>query len=45
MQSGSVRENIVFGADPGSVNLEKVKEVINACCLKPDVDMWQYGDQ
>ena len=42
VQSGSVRENITFSGD---TNLERVNEVIDACCLRPDIDMWQDGDQ
>ena len=45
VQSGSVRENITFCGNTNEVNVERVDEVIDACGLRPDIDMWQDGDQ
>ena len=44
VQSGTVRENILFGCDLANQDLSKVNEVIEACGLAPDVAQWQDGD-
>ena len=44
VQSGTVRDNITFSTDLGSVDEARVKEVIQATGLQADLDMWQDGD-
>ncbi|ORX37805.1 P-loop containing nucleoside triphosphate hydrolase protein [Kockovaella imperatae] len=43
VQSGTIRENITFGK-PEKPDLSRVNEVIDACALRPDVEMWHDGD-
>jgi len=45
VQSGTIRENITFSSKPEDVDLDRVNEVIEACALRPEVDMWPDGDQ
>ena len=47
VQSGTIRNNIAFtfSENPEDVDLNRVNEVIDACGLRPDVDMWPDGDQ
>ena len=45
VQSGSIRENITFGASEDEVDQERVDEVIDACALRHEMDMWPDGDQ
>lgn len=40
--SASVRQNILFGQE---MNRERYDEVINACALKTDFEMFPHGDQ
>ena len=44
VQSGTVRENILFGCDLANQDLSKVNKVIEACGLAPDIAQWQDGD-
>ncbi|XP_053408516.1 multidrug resistance-associated protein 1-like isoform X2 [Mercenaria mercenaria] len=41
IQNATVRENILFGKD---VDQNKYEQVIEACALKPDLDILQGGD-
>jgi ABC-type multidrug transport system fused ATPase/permease subunit len=45
VQSGTIRENITFSAKPEDVDEARVEEIIEACALKPEIEMWQDGDQ
>ena len=45
VQSGTIRENITFSSKPEDVDEDRVNEVIDACALRPEVDMWPDGDQ
>lgn len=40
--SGSIRQNILFGEE---MHKERYDEVINACALKKDFEMFSHGDQ
>ncbi|KPM02317.1 ABC transporter sub-family C-like protein 1 [Sarcoptes scabiei] len=40
--NSTVFENILFGND---FDLDRYKEIINACCLQADIDLLPYGDQ
>ncbi|KAL1815306.1 hypothetical protein ACET3Z_017880 [Daucus carota] len=42
IQSGTIVENILFGKEMDRVWYEKVLE---ACCLKPDLEILSFGDQ
>ncbi|MQL77246.1 hypothetical protein Taro_009652 [Colocasia esculenta] len=42
IQTGTVRENILFGKD---MERQYYEEVIRGCALDRDVEMWAYGDQ
>lgn len=44
IQSGTVRQNILFGSEQKNANEERIKAVIEACGLEPDIAMWQDGD-
>ncbi|WVQ66385.1 uncharacterized protein L199_004565 [Kwoniella botswanensis] len=44
VQSGTIRENITFSAERQDVDLERVHEIIDACALRRDIDMWPHGD-
>jgi ABC-type uncharacterized transport system fused permease/ATPase subunit len=44
IQSGTVRQNILFGSDPDNADEARLKNVITACGLEPDLAMWQDGD-
>ncbi|WVQ83340.1 hypothetical protein IAT38_005479 [Cryptococcus sp. DSM 104549] len=44
VQSGSIRDNITFSSDPEHVDLSRVEEIIDACALRSDVNMWPDGD-
>jgi len=44
VQSGTIRENILFGSDHSQADLARVEQVIEACGLGPDVAQWQDGD-
>ncbi|EIW71607.1 hypothetical protein TREMEDRAFT_27765 [Tremella mesenterica DSM 1558] len=45
VQSGTIRDNITFASKPEDVCPDRVNSVIDACCLRPDVEMWADGDQ
>jgi len=45
IQSGTVRENIIFGSDQKDADEGRLKEVIRACGLEEDIAMWQCGDR
>ncbi len=45
VQSGTIRENITFSSKPEDVDMARVNEVIDACGLRPDIEMWGDGDQ
>ena len=40
--SGSVRENVLFGQE---MDAERYDRVLEACCLKPDLEILKSGDQ
>ncbi|CRK98089.1 CLUMA_CG011457, isoform A [Clunio marinus] len=40
--SGSVRQNILFGQE---MDKERYEDVVNACALKKDFEMFPFGDQ
>jgi ATP-binding cassette subfamily C (CFTR/MRP) protein 1 len=44
VQSGTIRENILFGSDPSDADLNRVNMIIEACGLEPDISQWQDGD-
>ena len=44
IQSGTVRQNILFGSDQRNVDEARIRTVIEACGLEPDIAMWQDGD-
>ncbi|WVQ96140.1 hypothetical protein IAU59_003242 [Kwoniella sp. CBS 9459] len=44
VQSGSIRDNITFSAEEREVDLDRVERIIEACGLRPDIDMWPDGD-
>ncbi|OCF37123.1 hypothetical protein I316_01029 [Kwoniella heveanensis BCC8398] len=44
VQSGTIRENITFSVEQRDVDLAQVEHVIDACGLRPDVEMWPDGD-
>ncbi|WRT69551.1 uncharacterized protein IL334_006538 [Kwoniella shivajii] len=44
VQSGTIRDNITFSADPACVDIARVNQIIDACGLRPDVAMWPDGD-
>ncbi|PLB50805.1 P-loop containing nucleoside triphosphate hydrolase protein [Aspergillus steynii IBT 23096] len=41
IESGTVRENIIFGKD---FRQQWYEQVIEACALKPDLETWKQGD-
>ncbi|ODO10326.1 hypothetical protein I350_02555 [Cryptococcus amylolentus CBS 6273] len=43
VQSGSIRDNVTFSSASGDVDLNRVEEVIGACALRRDVNMWPQG--
>ena len=45
VQSGTIRENITFSSRPEDVDDERVNEIIDACALRPEVEMWPDGDE
>lgn len=42
IQSGNIEENILFGSP---MDKQRYKNVINACCLKKDLELLSHGDQ
>ncbi|KAA8550694.1 hypothetical protein F0562_002378 [Nyssa sinensis] len=42
IQSGNIEENILFGSP---MDMEKYKNVIHACSLKKDLELFLHGDQ
>ncbi|KAL2936008.1 ABC transporter C family member 3, partial [Bienertia sinuspersici] len=42
IQSGTVQENILFGKE---MDLERYDQVLEACCLKKDLEILSFGDQ
>ncbi|WVF68600.1 hypothetical protein IAT40_003369 [Kwoniella sp. CBS 6097] len=44
VQSGSIRQNITFSAEERDVDQRRVEHVIDACGLRPDVELWPDGD-
>jgi ABC-type multidrug transport system fused ATPase/permease subunit len=40
--SGSIRQNILFGQE---MNKHRYEDVVNACALRKDFDMFPHGDQ
>ncbi|XP_056686254.1 ABC transporter C family member 3 [Spinacia oleracea] len=42
IQSSTVRENILFGKN---MDQERYDQVLEACCLKEDLDILSFGDQ
>ncbi|CAH9095193.1 unnamed protein product [Cuscuta epithymum] len=42
IQSGKIEENILFGK---KMDREKYETVIEACCLKKDLEVFSFGDQ
>ncbi|KAL7422108.1 hypothetical protein Q5752_002751 [Cryptotrichosporon argae] len=45
VQSGSIRENITFYDDAEKVDEAWINEVIDACALRPDIDMMADGEE
>jgi len=45
VQSGTIRENITFSSKPEDVDVDRVNEIIDACALRPEVEMWPDGDE
>ncbi len=45
VQSGTIRENITFSSKPEDVDVDQVNEIIDACALRPEVEMWPDGDE
>jgi ATP-binding cassette subfamily C (CFTR/MRP) protein 1 len=45
VQSGSIRDNITFSSPNQDVDIDRVNLIIDACGLRPDVEMWQDGDE
>ena len=45
VQSGTIRENITFSSKPEDVDEARVNEIIDACALRPEVEMWPDGDE
>ncbi|WVQ76019.1 hypothetical protein IAR50_005655 [Cryptococcus sp. DSM 104548] len=43
VQSGSVRDNITFSCSPEGIDADRMENVIEACALKRDVEMWPQG--
>jgi ABC-type transport system involved in cytochrome bd biosynthesis fused ATPase/permease subunit len=44
VKSGTVKDNITFSTVSESVDEEKLKQVIAATGLEPDIDMWQDAE-
>uniref|UniRef100_A0A803L8V8 ABC-type xenobiotic transporter n=1 Tax=Chenopodium quinoa TaxID=63459 RepID=A0A803L8V8_CHEQI len=42
IQSGTVQENILFGKD---MDQQRYDQVLEACCLKKDLEVLSFGDQ
>ncbi|XP_056685318.1 ABC transporter C family member 3 [Spinacia oleracea] len=42
IQSGTVQENILFGKD---MDRQRYDQVLEACCLKKDLEILSFGDQ
>lgn len=42
IQSGNIEENILFGSP---IDKPRYKSVLNACCLKKDLELLAHGDQ
>uniref|UniRef100_A0A164Y1G1 ABC-type xenobiotic transporter n=1 Tax=Daucus carota subsp. sativus TaxID=79200 RepID=A0A164Y1G1_DAUCS len=42
IQSGTIEENIVFGE---GMDKEKYEKILEACCLKKDLEILSYGDK
>uniref|UniRef100_A0ACD5Y4A7 Uncharacterized protein n=1 Tax=Avena sativa TaxID=4498 RepID=A0ACD5Y4A7_AVESA len=42
IQSGTIEENILFGKP---MHRERYREAIRVCCLEPDLEMMEFGDQ
>ncbi len=45
VQSGTIRENITFSSKPEDVDVDRVNEIIDACALRAEVEMWPDGDE
>lgn len=43
VQSGTVQDNITFSSTPGQADTSRIDSVIDACGLRPDIDMWPEG--
>lgn len=43
VQSGTVRDNITFSTD-AMIDQQKIKDVIDATGLQPDIDMWEDAE-
>ncbi|ODN79695.1 hypothetical protein L202_03623 [Cryptococcus amylolentus CBS 6039] len=43
VQSGSVRDNITFSCSPEDVDSTRIEDVVEACALRRDVEMWPQG--
>lgn len=44
VKSGTVKDNITFSTAPEDVDEDKLKDVISATGLEPDIDMWQDAE-
>lgn len=45
VQSGTIRENITFSVDEAHIDQARVDEVIDACALRPEIELWGDGDR
>lgn len=43
VQSGTVRDNILFGSSAAEADLDRLNMIVDACALRPDVEMWEDG--
>jgi ABC-type uncharacterized transport system fused permease/ATPase subunit len=45
VQSGMIRDNITLSATRDEVDDQWLDQVIDACALRPDMNMWPDGDR
>ncbi|KAK8854684.1 hypothetical protein IAR55_003423 [Kwoniella newhampshirensis] len=43
VQSGTVKDNITFSSDSHEVDPAKIEQMVDACALRTDIDMWRDG--
>lgn len=44
VKSGTVKDNITFSAQADMIDEDKLKTVIEATGLRPDIDMWMDAE-